>query len=290
MGVFGNGCPSSSSKGGLSVDSMCRQPPSSEETLAEDWTAAFEAARAEWESKRDADQVQLVESLAQAYATLGARPAWWQHFLHMPWAEVPEALALERAHSALRNVVEQVNAGAFMGGASQAYKDEILEALALQLKAIESLSGGSYTRAWQLAWGESPHEGIARLQSKVSSWDAGFAVDDVTQVARIEKVVATDLQEGVVGQPLALPVTVRVSTFSGEPVVGATVTFKRAGDAHLMFLPHPGPGGGGGDRVSCRQLQMSTGTRRCGWFPMRISRGHVFKGWALTLPSTWATI
>lgn len=236
--------PEQQLEGGLSVDSMCRQPPSSEETLAEDWTAAFEAARAEWESKRDADQVQLVESLAQAYATLGARPAWWQHFLHMPWAEVPEALALERAHSALRNVVEQVNAGAFMGGASQAYKDEILEALALQLKAIESLSGGSYTRAWQLAWGESPHEGIARLQSKVSSWDAGFAVDDVTQVARIEKVVATDLQEGVVGQPLALPVTVRVSTFSGEPVVGATVTFKRAGDAHLMFLPHPGPGGG----------------------------------------------
>ncbi|WP_239989146.1 RHS repeat-associated core domain-containing protein [Corallococcus macrosporus] len=235
--------PEQQLEAGLSADSMCRQPPLLEENLAEDWTAAFEAARAEWESRRDADQVRLVESLAKAHAVLGARPSWWQRFLHAPWPDATETLALERAHAALRNVMEQVSAGAFLGDSSQAYKDEILEAIALQLKAIESLSGGSYSRAWQLAWGASPHESITRLQSKVSSWDAGFAVDDVTQVARIEKVVATDLQEGVVGQPLALPVSVRVSTLSGDPVVGATVTFKRAGNAQLTFLPQSGPGG-----------------------------------------------
>ncbi|WP_226994138.1 RHS repeat-associated core domain-containing protein [Myxococcus hansupus] len=228
---------------GGAVTSMCGQSHLPEDTLAEDWTAAFESARAEWQAKRDADQVQLAESLAKAYATLGVRPAWWQRFLHMPWVDAPQASALEGAHSALRKIMEQLNADAFMEGASKAYKDEILDALGRQLKTIESLSGGSYTRAWQMAWGESPHEGIARLQSKVSSWDARLAVEDVTQVARIEKVVATDLQEGVVGQPLSLPVTVRVSTSSGEPVVGATVTFKRAGNAQLMFLPHPGQGG-----------------------------------------------
>ncbi|WP_233613369.1 RHS repeat-associated core domain-containing protein [Corallococcus sp. AB032C] len=111
-----------------------------------------------------------------------------------------------------------------------------------QVESLDTLMKGGFSRAWEMALGRFPQDGIARLRESSSLLEADLAVEDVTQVARIEKVVMTDLQEGVVGQPLPQPVAVRVTTANGEPVLGAVVTFKRASGSQPGFRPVGGTG------------------------------------------------
>ncbi|WP_254614821.1 RHS repeat-associated core domain-containing protein [Myxococcus sp. CA056] len=124
--------------------------------------------------------------------------------------------------------------------AASAYRVEVLAELERQLEGIETRMSGGYARAWLMLWDGGPHEGILRLKSKALVWETRLTVDDVSQVAHIEKLAVTDFQEGVVGQPLPQPVTVRVTTANGEPVSGASVTFKGHAPSLPTFLPVSG--------------------------------------------------
>ncbi|WP_338278254.1 RHS repeat-associated core domain-containing protein [Corallococcus caeni] len=210
--------------------------------VATDQTRAFEAARLAWEEKRDTLQEQLTQSLSRARAELGPSPAWWVRFWHSPTVGESEKAALERSRDELlraRGLLKKVK---LSGDAAQARRQRLLLALEQQVESLEARMEGGFARAWELAQGRSLQEEIARLQAGHSLLGAGLAVEDVTQVAHIEKVVMTDLQEGVVGQALPQPVAVRVTTATGEPVLGAVVTFKRASDSQPGFLPVGGTG------------------------------------------------
>ncbi|MCY1000973.1 DUF6531 domain-containing protein [Myxococcus sp. MISCRS1] len=203
-------------------------------------TQAYELARADWEARRDVAQLQLSEALTRARLALGHPPPWWRRFWHLPGPSDAERATLEQSRDALLSAIAPLKALRLEDEAAKARHQQVLVELERQLEGLEVEMRGGYARAWRMAWGEGPHVGISRLKSKASAWEGGLMVDDVSQVARIEKVVATDLQEGVVGQPLPQPVTVRVTTVDGDPVSGATVTFKRHALAEPTFLPVTG--------------------------------------------------
>nr|AYM53998.1 hypothetical protein [Pyxidicoccus sp.] len=205
-----------------------------------DRTQAYEVARARWEAKRDLARVRLAEALAKAHTALGPKPAWWVKFWHAPWPSEAEKAALEQARDELRRAAGLLEGLQLKDEAARARQQQQLEELERQAVALERLAGSGYARAWQMAFGEAPQEGVERLQVGLIGEDSGAPVEDVTQVAHIEKVVETDLQEGVVGQPLPQPVAVRVTTATGDPVVGAAVTFKRLGAAQPWFMPLDG--------------------------------------------------
>ncbi|WP_338262711.1 RHS repeat-associated core domain-containing protein [Corallococcus caeni] len=211
--------------------------------VATDQTRAFESARLAWEEKRDTLHEQLTQSLSRARAELGPSPAWWVRFWHPPTVGETEKAALERSRDELlraRGLLKKVKLAG--DAAAQARRQRLLLALEQQVESFEARMDGGFYRAWEMTLGQSPQEGIARLQAGHALLGAGLVVEDVTQVAHIEKVVMTDLQEGVVGQPLPQPVAVRVTTANGEPVLGAVVTFKRASGSQPGFLPVGGTG------------------------------------------------
>ncbi|NVJ07912.1 RHS repeat protein [Myxococcus sp. AM001] len=222
---------------------MCTQWLRKAVTISAEQKKTYESARRDWASKRDVSQVQLAELLARATNDLGPAPSWWVRFWHLPWAEAEEKNALAQSQSTLRAASEFLRQTKFKDETTRVRREQALADIEVQLRALESLASGAYARAWQMAWGESPQKGISRLRSKVSVWEAGIAVDDVTQTAHIEKVAVTDFQEGRVGQPLPQPIAVRVTTADGEPVQGAVVTFKRTGVAEPLFRSMSGTGG-----------------------------------------------
>ncbi|MBL0698599.1 RHS repeat protein [Comamonas sp. JC664] len=229
---------------GATSELMCKQWPRKAVAQDDEQTKTYESARAEWESKSEASRVHVAELLARAATALGAAPSWWERFCHWPLAEAAEKNALVQSQLSLRAASDVLKQTEFKDSADRVRRDHALADIDVQLRALESLASGAYARAWQMAWGGFPQAGLARLMSKVSVWETNIAVEDVTQVSRIEKVIVTDFQEGTVGQPLAQPIAVRVTTANGEPVHGAVVTFKRLGNAAPLFLPVGGAGGG----------------------------------------------
>ncbi|MFB1483896.1 RHS repeat-associated core domain-containing protein [Corallococcus sp. RDP092CA] len=212
------------------------------EVIPTDQTQAFEAARLAWEAKRDAPQEQLAQSLERARAELGDGPGWWARFWHAPVAGDAEKISLERSRDELLRAKQLLRKVELAGEADQARRQRLLLAIEQQVDLLETLRDGVFSRAWEMALGRFPQEGMAQLREGLSRLDADVVVEDVTQVANIEKVVMTDLQEGLVGQPLAQPVAVRVTTVNGDPVSGAVVTFKRALGSQPGFLPVGGAG------------------------------------------------
>ncbi|RKH66914.1 RHS repeat protein [Corallococcus interemptor] len=212
------------------------------EVIPIDQTQSFEAARLAWEAKRDAPQEQLAQSLGKARAELGDSPAWWKRFWHSPAASDAEKASLERSKDELLRAKQLLKKVKLEDEAGQARRQRLLLAIERQVELLETLRDGVFSRAWEMALGRFPQEGMAQLQESLSRLDVDVVVEDVTQVANIEKVVMTDLQEGVVGQPLAQPVAVRVTTVNGDPVSGAVVTFKRALGSQPGFLPVGGAG------------------------------------------------
>lgn len=200
-----------------------------------DQTRAYEEARTQWEAHRDAAQIQFLEALAKAELSLPQQPSWWERFWHLPWPTDAERAALEQSRDALRSAeallktlrVEQ----------EKARREQVQVELANLVEGLTTELRGGYARAWRMVWGDNSSEAIQGLRAKALLWESGLAVEDVGQVARIEKIVATDLQEGVVGQPLPQPVSVRVTTVNGEPVLGATVTFRGQAPSQTRFLP-----------------------------------------------------
>ncbi|WP_224250299.1 DUF6531 domain-containing protein, partial [Hyalangium gracile] len=75
----------------------------------------------------------------------------------------------------------------------------------------------------------------AELAERLGRPDAPRATDDLSKVARIVKVQATDFQTGTVGQPLSHPLAVYVTTAEGVPVKGVPVTFETADVSKPLF-------------------------------------------------------
>ncbi|NBD09932.1 RHS repeat protein [Corallococcus sp. c25j21] len=219
-----------------------RQSRSQTAAVPVDQTRAFELARTEWEAKREQAQEQLSETLSRARGILGPQSAWWVRFWHSPFASASERDALNQSIDELRRAETLLRKLKLKDEASQGRRQRMLLELEQQVEALGALAGDGFSRAWEMAWGRPPQEGVARLQERYFLLETGLAVEDVTLVARIEKVATTDLQEGVVGQPLPQPLKVRVTTANGEPVLGAVVTFKRAGFSQPGFLPVNGTG------------------------------------------------
>ncbi|NVJ24144.1 RHS repeat protein [Myxococcus sp. AM011] len=215
-------------------------PWSGATSLGEDRTRAYEDAHAIWESRRDVAQAELSATLTRAHDALGAQSPWWERFWHSPWPSDDERDALEQSREELLSARQSLQAIRSGDEAANAYRAEVLTELEGQLKGLETRMSGGYARAWLMLWDGGPHEDVLRLKSKVLVWETRLTVDDLSQVARIEKLDVTDLQEGVVGQPLPQPVTVRVTTVNGEPVLGATVTFKGQSPSIPTFLPVSG--------------------------------------------------
>ncbi|WP_241757793.1 RHS repeat-associated core domain-containing protein [Myxococcus landrumensis] len=200
-------------------------------------TRAYEEARAQWEASRDVAQIQFMEALAKAELALVRQPSWWERFWRLPWPTDAERAALEQSREALLSAESSLKALRLKREDERARREQAQEALTELVEGLTADMRGGYARAWRMVWGDSPSEALQGLRAKALLWQSGLAVEDVSQVARIEKIVATDLQEGVVGQPLPQPVTVRVTTATGEPVLGATVTFKGQSPSQPRFLP-----------------------------------------------------
>ncbi len=75
----------------------------------------------------------------------------------------------------------------------------------------------------------------AELAERLSHPDAPAATTDLTQVARIVKVEATNFQTGTVGKPLPRLLAVYVTSPEGIPVKGAPVTFETAAPSKPLF-------------------------------------------------------
>ncbi|WP_224250300.1 DUF6531 domain-containing protein, partial [Hyalangium gracile] len=75
----------------------------------------------------------------------------------------------------------------------------------------------------------------AELAERLGRPDAPRATDDLSKVARIVKVEATNFQTGTVGQHLPHPLAVYVTTVEGVPVQGAPVTFETADVSKPLF-------------------------------------------------------
>nr|WP_274622814.1 RHS repeat-associated core domain-containing protein [Myxococcus fulvus] len=204
--------------------------------LGEDGTRAYEDARAVWESQRDVAQSELSEALTRSHDALGERAPWWTRFWHSPWPSDSERSALEKSREVLQEVLQQLHSKRDGDAATRAYRADVQASIERRLHDLEKRMQGGYARAWLLLRDGDPHDGVLELRSKSLAWETQLTVDDVSQVARIEKLSATDFQEGVVGQPLPQPVTVRVTTANGEPVLGAPVTFKGGAPSVPGFL------------------------------------------------------
>ncbi|HYH96581.1 transglutaminase domain-containing protein, partial [Hyalangium sp.] len=97
------------------------------------------------------------------------------------------------------------------------------------------VSGGQTIRSPEL-WADD------ELSEFLSRPDAPTATEDISRVAHIEMLEATNFQSGTVGQPLAVPLTVYVMTAEGIPIQGAPVTFETAHLSKPRFRDprHPG--------------------------------------------------
>ena len=139
----------------------------------------------------------------------------------------------------VRLPAQKISLEAWSGSVWQAYKDG---------RAGFFLSGG-------LAGGETAEAPgvwtLGFLADALSATQTEEALNDPLAGEQVRKIGAGDGQRGVVGQPLAQPLTVLVQDRYGRPVRGAQVTFSvMAGDAKLE--------GGGSFTVSTNALGMAS--------------------------------